>query len=404
MSASQYLPTARPEAVPDRDPIIDFGLRWWWLLALGVLLGGAAAYAYATYAPTTYQSTAYIQVIPSGGNATQGAGEARSASTNYAAAAASPLVFESTSQALGDQLPLSGAELQEMYRGGQISIGRRRNANFIDVTVTNKNPDHAVLIADTIAAVAVTTVNEQVGVGYEERQRELQQQIDFAREQLTTAAIFERRNELEQRLLNQETNLISLQANYQEEIERQAVDAAAIFDQQIERLEEDITATTEELDAVNARIAKLPAGTDPLVSGAMASAYASQVSTLTSQYVTREIVSLTATSPLVKYGDAADPFAISKLKKAGFFGVIIGGSIAAGFGLFIDLLRKRRRQETPVQHVQPVQPAQPVQLVQPVPETALNLNGLMQMLDQLEYTEAGRAPSRSERNGRPNRQ
>jgi hypothetical protein len=403
MTGSQHVLPTSPAMTSDRDPIIDFGLRWWWLLALGVLLGGIAAYAYATYyGPTMYQSTAYIQEIPPSGNMTSGAEAARSASRNYAAAAASPLMFEAASQALGDQLPLSGAELQEMHRSGEISIGQQRSANFIDVTVTTEDREQATLIADTIATIAVSTVNEQVTAEYEESQLQLQQQIDFAQGQLSTSAIFQRRDQLEQRLFNQQSNLIELQASYQQELTRKAdressgglatetpdgvgVDVAAIFDQQIKQVEADIATITEELEAINARIAELPADTDPLVSGAMASAYANQVSSLTSQYVGREVVSLAATSPLVKYGNAADPFAVSELKRIGFFGVVIGASLAAGFALCIDLLRKRRRQETPIELA---------------PTAVLDLTGLMQKLEQLDYTGATNRASASGGRGR----
>ena len=70
----------------ERDPLMQFAKRWWWLLAIGAIIGIAAAFAYTRVGPVPYQSTALLQVVtPAGSTTTQNAEQARSASTNFAA-------------------------------------------------------------------------------------------------------------------------------------------------------------------------------------------------------------------------------------------------------------------------------------------------------------------------------
>ena len=340
-------------AEQQRDPLVEFAMRWWWLLAIGVILGIIGAIAYSRVGPTTYSSTALIQVPAQTGGTdpTANAERARSATLNYAAEGSSTRMYQLVGEELSRQSNVSAVELLEMENAGTLSVGAQRNANFIAVTVINEDPELAKLIADTFSTVFVADVNQRAEAQSQARRDELQRQIDFTRQQLAAAQLFNRRDTLEQDIRNYRNTLLSLQTSYQNSLAQRVGDGEASeaqekFDQaisaQIQDIEQTIDIITGDLDSVNTEIANLPADTDPLVSSAYAVAYTTQLTALTGQYVQEQLATLTSSPAMIQYGDASNPLSTASLKKSLFLGVALGGALAAGLGFGIDLLRSRR--------------------------------------------------------------
>lgn len=351
-----------PAPAAEPDPVMEFARRWWWLLALGVLLGAAVAVAYSRLGPVTYSSSALIQVSPNtDADPTDKAGQARSAATNFAAEGESTRMYDLVSQALPPEAGISAEDLDEMARSGQLNVEQRRGTNFIEVTVLDPDAERAQLIADTFAATMVADVNSRGNEQARLREQELQNQIDFTRQQLAAAELFSRERQLQADLRDQQQRLLTLQASYQQEQARQLeferlsegeaagegilqarADFERILADQIQDVEANIASLSAELEEVRQLISELPEETDPLISTAYASAYSAQLTSLTSQYVKEQIDSLSAGPSLVQFGAASTSPNTPSLKKLGFFGVLAGGVAAAALGFFIDFWRNRQ--------------------------------------------------------------
>ncbi|HEX5166504.1 MAG TPA: hypothetical protein VFV93_13965, partial [Thermomicrobiales bacterium] len=194
---------------------------------------------------------------------------------------------------------------------------------------------------------------------------QVNQQIEFTRQQLATSALRQREIDLTDELRDRQSALLDLQTNYQEELGRQA-ESDAIGDrssfsedalaqqaevrtqllraisQQISDTQANIESIQGELSTVQADIAKLPADEDGSLSAAFSNAYSLQLSTLTEQFVAGQVTALTQGAPVMLYGDASTPFATMGMKKLGVIGIAGGLAVAAALGLGLDLLRSRR--------------------------------------------------------------
>lgn len=350
----------------ERDPLMQFAKRWWWLLTIGAIIGVAVAYTYQQVGPIPYQSTALLQVVtPSGSTTTEQAAQARSASTNFAAEVASPRTYALVSEALVGSLDISASELGSMERSGAIAISPLRTSNFIRVVVTDPDPVRAQLLADTIARVFVDDIAVRSKDGFEVRQSQVQEQIQFTREQLATSALRQRENDLEEEIRGQQGALLTLQTSYQQELGRQA-ETDAIGDrgsfseseltklievrsqllraigQQISAVEANVATLNEELTSVRDELATLPPDADGSLSAAFTTAYSLQLSALTERFVTDQVSALTVGPPVLRYGDASTPYVTQGIKKLGVFGVVGGLAVAAGLGMAVDLVRKWR--------------------------------------------------------------
>lgn len=343
----------------DRDPLMDLVRRWWWLLLIGVALGVGGAVAYARYGPIPYQTEALIQVqAQTETDPTDNAEQARSATANYAAAAATARTFILAAESLAGTIGLGSEDLLQMYRDGAIVIAPLRNANFISITVQDPDPENAKLIADAIAGALIADVNSRSGEQSEIRRQQLQQQIDFTREKLASAELFQHRMTIEQQLRDERGQLLGLRADYQAEVDTAAFSQVApsalseswqaLILEQINDIATNIEALEVELAEVQGAIDQLPADIDPALSAALASAYSLELSNLTSQVVSEQLASITAGPPLVQYGDAPAPYPASGIKKYGVIGIAAGGALAAGIAFLLDRLarsRRTRRQE-----------------------------------------------------------
>jgi capsular polysaccharide biosynthesis protein len=350
------------------DPLADFIRRWWWLLGVGVVVGMVAAFAYSSFGPSSYQTSALVQVPAQQTqfDPTEKAEQARSATVNYAAEAGSPRTFELAADALPPEVGLNATELIRMKRSGDITINAVDNANFIEITVINSDPDRAQLLANTFATVIVDDVNGRSAAQSSEQRNRLENQIEFTRENLASAELFTRQQSLEEQIRDQRSTLLALQSGYQQEVERQSeydslqnnpgfneplTDVQAtrqelqrIIGDQIREVEQNLTNLNSELEEVMTAIEDMPGAVDPSTSAAFASAYALELGGLTSQYVSQQVASLTATPPLVKYGEASTPLVVQGIRRLLLFGIVGGGALASIVAFATDRLRSHRQQ------------------------------------------------------------
>lgn len=348
----------------DRDPLMQFAKRWWWLLAIGFIIGVVAAIVYSRVGPTPYQSTALMQVVTSSGaTTTEQASQARVATANFAAEVASQRIYILASEALAGTLDISAVDLDAMERNGTLTITPMRTSNFIQVIVVDPDPDRAQLIADTISRVFVEDIAARSKDSFEARQEQVNQQIEFTRNQLVQSALRQRESDLEEAIREQQSALLNLQTSYQQELGRQAesnvigdrtgfnenelTKQAEIRNQllraiseQITNAEANITTLNNELATVRDEIAKLPPDVDGSLSAAFTTAYSMQLAALTQRYVTDQISALTESPPVLRYGDASTPFSTQGIKKIALFGAIGGMAVAAAIAFGYDMIRK----------------------------------------------------------------
>jgi uncharacterized protein involved in exopolysaccharide biosynthesis len=327
-------------------------MRWWWLLAIGVVLGAIGAVAYTKAGPTSFTSTALVQVpAQTGTDPTANAAQARSATANYAASGSSTRMYDLVSQALKGKLDVTATDLQKLEQSGALSITPQRTANFFGITVIDKDPDRAELLANTFAQVMVQDAADNAKSQFDARQTQLQQQIDFTRQQLTTAQLYQNQRDLQNQLSGYRTTLLALQSSREQDLARVAAtgapasaqsDVQDILDQQITDVKNNISDVTAQLADVQGQIDKLPAGSDPLLSASFAAAYSQQLADLTTQSVGEQLSAMTSAPPLVQYGDATDAVSTASLKKLGLMGVVLGGGLFAGIAFLIEFIQKRR--------------------------------------------------------------
>jgi uncharacterized protein involved in exopolysaccharide biosynthesis len=188
------------------------------------LVGTGAALGYAQYGPVSYTSTALVLVPPQTDPSTDSLGspgKVRDVAGNFAAQASSPYIFQRVSQSLQGQLELSARDLTLMAQDKRLDIRPVRNANLISITVAHPDPATAQLIANTIATVFVEDVNSRVGNDVDARKQQLEQQIESTRQLLTTAQLQQREQELTKALREQRGQLLQIQLQYQQELQRQ---------------------------------------------------------------------------------------------------------------------------------------------------------------------------------------
>ena len=355
-------PQASPAQV-QRDPYIAFVLRWWWLIGIGLLVGSAGGYAYQTYGPVPYSTTALIQVLPqtSAGPTDPNAQavQARNATVDYTAEIASGPTMSLVRQALAGKPNVGAANLTSMANKGTLVVEQASSgANFIRITVTDTDPARAMLIANTYAKVAVDQINANAARQLAQSETQLQQQITDTRQRLVTAQLLQRKLDLTNQLQTERTTLLNAQSSYQQELLRQQqlpstqpktpqLDQVEsqwlqVISDQITQIQGNINDTTAQIKAVDDQISKLTPPPDPAVSAAFASAYQTQLTNLTSTYAQMQLGGQGAAAPIGMFGQASDPLPTTGLKKTLMEGAALGLALAAGLGFGIDQLRRRR--------------------------------------------------------------
>jgi capsular polysaccharide biosynthesis protein len=354
-------------AAPSRDPYVAFAIRWWWLLLIGAVLGTAVAFAYTTYGPTPYESSAMAQVSPPAQtDPTENTSQASRAASSFAAEASSPRMFELVSRALG--AGVSARDLSEMEESGAIEIEDVNSSNLVSITARDPDPERARALADTIATVFVNDVNARARARLDVRMEQLEQQIQVTRDRLATAQLQAREMEIRRELADQRTLLLQLQLSYQQELQRQSelrertaegrdgapsepvpqlarlqAEWQRIVSQQIKDVERNLSELAGALRGVRKSLAQLPPSSDPTISAALSSAYGAQLQSVTQNYAELQLTGQETTAPLTRYGNASEPSPTSGGMKTLIMGLAAGAALAGGIGFAFDMLRKRRR-------------------------------------------------------------
>ncbi len=358
-----------PTAHEGKDPYVDFATRWWWLLLIGAIIGGLAAFAYLRYGPVPYKSSVYIQVQQTGTTLTSNVGQSQEAAQNFAAELSAPYILEQVSKDLqAKHIPVSQAQLQVYLQNGKIDVSAVRNSSLIRITVSDPDPARAKTIASSFGTVAVRVVNDRAKQNLDARMQQLQDQINFTRDKLVSAQLQRKEQDLQQQIADAQGRLLQLQMSYQEELQRQREadrnnPSSAQADttlqqlrsqwqqtliQQITNIQKNIDNMNSELSKVQAQIQQLPTNTDPTVSAALADAYSQQLQSLTNQYAQMQLDAHNAVSPLVQYGGASVPIVAASKKKMLLMGVAGGVIVMAGLAFLIDSIRRRRRRKLEV--------------------------------------------------------
>jgi len=114
-----------------------------------------------------------------------------------------------------------------MSQEKRLDVRVPRGANLISISATDNDSKLAHRLADTMAAVFVEDVNTRAGGDLATRRRVLEQRIETVRQQLTGAQLQQQEQELSKELWNQRGQLLQIQAQNQQELQRQLE-----FDQQ----------------------------------------------------------------------------------------------------------------------------------------------------------------------------
>ncbi|HEV8635915.1 MAG TPA: hypothetical protein VG370_16950 [Chloroflexota bacterium] len=210
-----------------QNQYVQIALRWWWLLLLGLVLGAGGGVAYVKRGPVPYVSTAQVMVPPKIdpiGDTLGSTGAIRDAASTYIGQAASNQMFTLVSRALGGRLgarPVTATDLADRVRDKQLEVKTERGTNFMSITVTDSDPEAARRLANTYADTLVNDVNKRAAETVAARKTQLETQIELARQQLATSQLHSREQELVREIRDQRTQLLMIQTNYQQELERQ---------------------------------------------------------------------------------------------------------------------------------------------------------------------------------------
>jgi capsular exopolysaccharide synthesis family protein len=147
---------AHVAALPRKDPMElrrAFALlrHWWWLLALGPILGGAAAVAITSFQPRIYSTNAllFVNQASSGGIVTYNdALLSQQLVKTYSQMADEPIVFEAVRQRL--HLTYDNTTMDQM-----VSVRPIPQTQLFEVVVQGTNPEEIRDIANTLADVFI---------------------------------------------------------------------------------------------------------------------------------------------------------------------------------------------------------------------------------------------------------
>lgn len=151
--------------------------RWAWLLALGLILGGAGAYLYSDYETPVYQSSTKLLVI-----------RAPQSQNSDLAYLASQQLAQTFIQLMKTKPVLDRASEQLGYRvsAGQIKAEQLRDTQVITLTVEDNNPARAAAIANTLVEVLVEQNDSLQSSRYLASEESLIAQVGQVNKQITT--------------------------------------------------------------------------------------------------------------------------------------------------------------------------------------------------------------------------
>ncbi|TNM59455.1 hypothetical protein FHN55_20700 [Streptomyces sp. NP160] len=128
----------------------------WWIVALGVALGGLLGAVLATSQTPTYQSSASLFVTTAGA----GASDARAADNSFVQSRVTTYASLGTQSSVLEQAAasLDGVSVEQLRR--EVTSSAREGQNLIDVSASADSADQAAAEANAVAQALATTVNQ----------------------------------------------------------------------------------------------------------------------------------------------------------------------------------------------------------------------------------------------------
>jgi polysaccharide biosynthesis transport protein len=151
--------------------------RWVWLLILGLVLGGAGGYMGSAYQTPIYQASTRFVIL-----------RAAQSTADYYAYLDNQQLLQTYIQLLTTDKVLEAAseELGYPVYSGQATAQQVSDTQFVQLTVTDTNPQHAADISNVLVTVLIEQNEELQAVRYLTSEQNLQTQIDQAESQITT--------------------------------------------------------------------------------------------------------------------------------------------------------------------------------------------------------------------------
>lgn len=126
----------------DRVALLPLVARWWWVLALGMLVAGAAGYGAVTQVPKTYEAEVQVLVGPINTDVSLDASGALA--STYADLATSQNVLDTAIKATGSKL--TTIELDKATTAISNEVTR-----IVTITVESRSPTRAAQLGNAIA-------------------------------------------------------------------------------------------------------------------------------------------------------------------------------------------------------------------------------------------------------------
>jgi hypothetical protein len=169
--------------------LIRFMLRWSWVMVIVMAIGAAAGFAFLTYGPLPYESSAVLEVRPQPDISGEplvstNPGRASTSAVALAGQAASPSVYDATSRSLAGQMEISSGELKWLVENGRITIQPVGSTSYIAITSSDPDPNRSWLLADGFARGFIEDIRAQTRVVTDRRRIEIQAEIAILEKQL----------------------------------------------------------------------------------------------------------------------------------------------------------------------------------------------------------------------------
>jgi non-specific protein-tyrosine kinase len=149
--------------------------RWAWLIILGVIVAGAAAFIVSKNTTPIYRSTSRLLIdqapgAGSGNDYTQILVEQRLAQTYVELLNTTPVLEETIAQL---DLPFTPNQLK-----GKVSVSAPQDTQIIVISVEDSNPERSALIANTLGDVFISQNEERESMRYADPITTWQQRLD----------------------------------------------------------------------------------------------------------------------------------------------------------------------------------------------------------------------------------
>ncbi len=151
--------------------------RWVWLLILGLALGAAGGFLGSYFQTPVYQSSTRFVIL-----------RAAQATTDYYAYLDSQQLVQTYIQLLTTERVLQDAseELGYPVHGGQATAQQVPDTQFVRLTVTDTDPQHAADIANALVSILIEQNEELQATRYLKSEENLQSQINQVQSQIDT--------------------------------------------------------------------------------------------------------------------------------------------------------------------------------------------------------------------------